>query len=912
MMDSDTGSLATLAPSRRARRASRQAIDLGSDARALEAGLSEDAGFGVADAPITVPLVRSVPVLPERARRALGIALPIVAFAAALWALYHVSNGTDYHAILRGVAAVPATRLAVAGLLAAASYGILALLDGLALRHIRVSLGVRRTAFASFAAAALGHALGFPLLTGGAVRYRLYTAWGVGARQIATAVAFGGVTFWIGLVAATAALLLAGSAPSAAAFRTTQTIAVLVGLTCAVIVAGYLALVAARPAGFRVRSLRVRPPHPAIALGQVVLPVIDWAIAGAILYTLLPADSVPLPTVLGVFLVAQILGLLSHVPAGLGVVDTAVVGLLAPWLPAEPVLVALVAYRAIYYVVPLVITCLLLAARELLPHRDAIRSAARTAGGYAPTLLPVVLTAAVFIAGAVLIVSSATPPVRARMRLLHQVSPTSVIESAYFFASLVGTALMLVSRGLYRRLDGAWVLAIVLLVAGAVASVLKGLDYEEATFLVIVLTALAAARGAFPRRSTLTTLEFGPSWVVATAVVLAASVWLVFISYRHMLFTSNGWWHFLSSPGSSRALWPTLGAVVLAGIAAVARLLRPVQPPTARPGADQIALAANIIEHAPAASAHLALLGDKALLFNEARTAFLMYAVVGRSWVAMGAPVGPPADCVELAWRFRELADQHGGRAVFYLVPPGDLPLYLDLGLTLLKLGESARVPLATLTLDGGGRKWLRRARKKALEEGCSFEVVDAEAAARLVPELRRVSDAWLAAKQTREKGFSLGYFDEPYLRRLPVAVVRRAGTVVAFANLWPGGGREELSVDLMRYSEDAPEGVTDFLFCELMLWGKAAGYRWFDLGMAPLSGLEARRFAPLWTRLGGLLYRRGEAFYSFKGLRRFKEKFDPVWEPRYIATPGGMALPSVLGDVTALISGGLAGALRK
>ena len=184
---------------------------------------------------------------------------------------------------------------------------------------------------------------------------------------------------------------------------------------------------------------------------------------------------------------------------------------------------------------------------------------------------------------------------------------------------------------------------------------------------------------------------------------------------------------------------------------------------------------------------------------------------------------------------------------------------------------------------------------------------------AELLPELRLISDAWLAAKRTREKRFSLGFFDEAYLSRFPAAVVRQGGRVVAFANVWPTGTREELSVDLMRYADDAPPNVMDYLFIRLMLWGREAGYRWFNLGMAPLSGFPNRgALAPLWCRVGTIVYRYGEHFYNFRGLRQYKEKFDPVWEPKYLASPGGLALPRILGNVAALISGGVGGVVAK
>ena len=144
------------------------------------------------------------------------------------------------------------------------------------------------------------------------------------------------------------------------------------------------------------------------------------------------------------------------------------------------------------------------------------------------------------------------------------------------------------------------------------------------------------------------------------------------------------------------------------------------------------------------------------------------------------------------------------------------------------------------------------------------------------------------------------------------MALVEHAGQLVAFANLWESGTHEEFSIDLMRHSGAAPKGVMDFLFIELMLWGKAQGYHWFSLGMAPLAGLEAHRLAPAWHKVGRLIYRYGEDFYNFEGLRQYKEKFQPEWRPRYLAAPGGLAQPRVLLDVTSLISGGLMDAVHK
>jgi phosphatidylglycerol lysyltransferase len=278
----------------------------------------------------------------------------------------------------------------------------------------------------------------------------------------------------------------------------------------------------------------------------------------------------------------------------------------------------------------------------------------------------------------------------------------------------------------------------------------------------------------------------------------------------------------------------------------------------------------------------------------------------------MADPIGPEEERTELVWRFHEICDRNGGWTVFYEVESESLRLYTDLGLSQLKLGEEARVALGAFSLEGSIHKGLRHTQRKVETEGCHFEVIRPEGIPPLLPELRQISDAWLAEKTTREKGFSLGFFNEDYLKRFPAAIVHKDDRIVAFANIWLGAEKEELSVDLMRHLPGAPPGVMEYLFIELMLWGKQEGYHWFNLGMAPLSGLESRALAPLWSRVGAFIFRYGEYFYNFQGLRQFKEKFGPKWNPKYLAFPSGLVLPRILADLASLISRGLRGVVSK
>ena len=324
------------------------------------------------------------------------------------------------------------------------------------------------------------------------------------------------------------------------------------------------------------------------------------------------------------------------------------------------------------------------------------------------------------------------------------------------------------------------------------------------------------------------------------------------------------------------------------------------------PDQEKLDLVATIAAKEADSSSYLALLGDKTLLFSDSGKSFVMYGIKGRSWIAMGDPVGEKQEVIELIWGFKDLAEGFGCWPVFYEVGTEYLSTYIDLGMTVFKIGEEGRVSLAEFSLEGSKHKNLRYIHNRLSKEGFQFEVVSPEKVPPILPELKKISDEWLDDKKAGEKGFSLGFFNERYLKYFPVAVVRFQDRIFAFANLWPGGGKIELSVDLMRYCNDAPRGIMDFIFCEIMFWGKSQGYQWFNLGMVPLAGLDPEKAASLWRNVSTFIYRHGEHFYNFQGLRSYKDKFDPIWQPKYLVSPGGLQLPAVIANLTALIGGGL------
>jgi phosphatidylglycerol lysyltransferase len=444
-----------------------------------------------------------------------------------------------------------------------------------------------------------------------------------------------------------------------------------------------------------------------------------------------------------------------------------------------------------------------------------------------------------------------------------------------------------------------------LLIVGIPASMLKGFDYEEATLLLLVLLVMWRAGPAFSRRAAFFETRFSAAWVAAMAGAAGASVWLGLFAFKHVDYSRELWWQFELHGDASRFLRASVGAAIVLLLFGLARLIGYAPHEAPAPTQADLDDAAKAIAAQTSTFPYLAFLKDKALLFDDTRSAFVMYAVQGRTWAALGDPVGPEERLTDLVGLFLERCSDFGGTPVFYEVTKAHLHRYADFGLTFVKLGEEAIVDLTAFTLEGGHAAKYRQVVRRLEKDGGVFRIVEPADVPAIMSALREVSDDWLAAKAGAEKGFSLGFFDEEYLSRFPVAVIEREGRIQAFANIWPGSRRVELSLDLIRFHRSAPKSVMEALIVNLMQWGKTQGYHWFALGMAPLSGFEQSSVAPVWNRIAAFVYEHGDAVYNFQGLRAYKQKFNPIWEPHYLAYPGGLRLPRVLADVSALVAGG-------
>jgi phosphatidylglycerol lysyltransferase len=808
--------------------------------------------------------------------------------------------------ILLSLRSISRRALGTAILCTTASYVLLGFYDVLALRYINKAVPYTRALFTSFIAYAFGHNFGIAALTSVAVRYRLYSAAGLSAADVATVSAFCGVTTAIGLGVLAGVSFIGAPLQGVHAVHLNHDIvfAIGVGLLAAVVVYAMWSLFG--PAQIEFEGWALRAPTPGIALSQILLAITDLAISALVLWFLLPeGNSVSLLIFAGAYSAAMTAAVVSHVPGGIGVFESLVV-LALPAIPADQLIGSLLAWRAVYYLLPLLVAAILFGGQELRTQRPAIVRIEQLAAAYISPIVPQVSGALVFVAGFSLLVTGVTPSIDQRLSMLQSMLPLAVLEASHLGSSVIGLTLLILSRALFRRLAAAYQLTIWLLAAGMVSALLRGLEFEQVLILGLVMAVLWLGRRAFYRPAAIMAQRFTPVWIVSLAIVIATAVWIGFFAYRHVEYSNTLWWTFAFEADAPRMLRASLLVVLLAAAFLAMNLMRPARPEPGVASGEDLTRARALIGGCSQALANAALSGDKRLLFSAAGDAFLMYQVHGRSWVALGDPVGARAGQEELVWRFRELSDRHGGWTVFYQISAEQLPLYIDLGLAVMKLGEEARVRLSDFSLEGSARAELRTQRRRAERDGAAFQVVAPENVPPLLPKLRAISDAWLNDKAVGEKSFSVGSFEESYVCNFPVALVSCANEPVAFATLWISGDRQEIAVDLMRFGPDAPRGAMDFLFVELMLWGRAQGHQWLNLGMAPLAGLERHPLAPAWHRVGNLVFRYGEYFYNFEGLRRYKAKFNPQWESKYLASPGGLALPRVLLDISVLISGGM------
>lgn len=838
-------------------------------------------------------------------RRIITSSIGFIITIAALFFIHNELSQYKFDEIRTAVSTIPWHRLVAGFVFMLINYSVLTLNDRLALRFIGKSLSWYRIAFASFVSNTLSFNFGLSILTGGSSRYSIYSSYGLSAEETAKILAFCSMSIWLGSAWILGILFLSEPVGFIAGVPLLKSWGHIPGyfFLSFVLLACFLSW-SGKSIQFCGRDVSLPPIK--YFWGQISISLADFLFASLVLFSLLPHSGIRIHHYIGCYVISALLGSLSQVPGGLGVLDSTLILTLSPWYSGPDLIGALMVYRIIYYLFPLCLSAVLLGCHQFSSFGKSAKKVTMLAGKGLLYIYPQLLSIFVFLSGAILLFSSATPGLPNRLSLLRKVFTVDVLELSNFLSSLAGLVLLLLAQGIRRRLHIAWLLTTILLIAGIVLSLIKGLDYEEALIITILLVPLTATRYQFNRNSKLFFSRLSFRWMPALTAVLASAAWLGYFSHKHGEFADQSIIQFAMSGKAPWYLRTSVTLSILLLVLYMWKLFRAKSNVELTTSAYNMEIVRNIVMSSTQASSSLALLGDKSFFLSRSGKSMIFFAEEGSYWFVMGDPIGDREEFKDLAWSFREMASASGAKVIYYEATEKELPLYIEQGFVLVKIGESGRVKLAGLSFDQG-HEWhgQRYTLRKLAKGGASFRVIPQEEVDSVLPKLYEISEQWLKSKQGREKGFSMGFFNKEYLKQFKIAVVERDGEIQAFTNLWTSADKNELSLDLMRYIDNAPVDTMEFLFLNTILWAKTEGFAYFDMGMAPLSGITGGPHGSLWSKTANLLYEYGNIFYNFQGLRLYKEKYHPLWEARYLAIPHELSLPSVLATAAILISRG-------
>ncbi len=622
---------------------------------------------------------------------------------------------------------------------------------------------------------------------------------------------------------------------------------------------------------------------------------VDWVAATAFfcLINICFSRDISVMNILPLYLIGITVGLISFLPGGIGTFDlTVLAGLKQIGVSSEDALAAILLYRLFYYVLPWAFSTLVFITR-IVPNKrkgrnDGIKKTGMDLGVKA-------LSAMIIFAGMVLILSAATPAAAERFKIVRSLMSMHILRFSKKTSVIIGIMLLVLSRGIKDKVKISYNLTLSLLILGALMTFIKGLDYEEAIILIVTTVVLYFSRDCFYRETSPVKIKDVLRLFIGTGVVSLIYVMFVYSFSKHLSFR---YWADKSAILTETAViffaaWAILAIYLLTRVKR-GKFSYPLEE-------DLDKLKEFLNNHSGNIMTHLLFLKDKYFYYAGDNEMLISFAAIKDKLVVLGEPVGNQKKLKESIVEFREFADTYKLIPVFYEISDENYSVYHDLGYEFFKLGEEATVDLMDFSLSGKKKKDLRIAKNKVDDGELDFQVISPPFTEEFIRELREVSDEWLGSRT--ERGFSMGWFDEEYLSRTPIAVIKNAGKIIAFANIMPLYDDETMSVDLMRSKNDIPSGTMDALFVCLFQWSKDKGYKKFNLGMAPLSGVGTDAYSFNEEKLVGLLFRHGQKFYSFEGLRKYKEKFQPNWQNKYLAYPKELNITLLLLELVKLTS---------
>ena len=653
-----------------------------------------------------------------------------------------------------------------------------------------------------------------------------------------------------------------------------------------------------------IRNKKAGSINSKISFQLITTSVTEWIAVFLVIWILTFILKIPieLSNLIPIFLIASCAGIVSMIPGGVGSFDLVFLwGTQSLGIADEKVLFLLILYRVGYFVLPFLVSALLFVKEYWNRWNQSWDDLPNV---IFQKLSHMLLTILVFLSGVVLLLSASVPGILSRLKIAQEFLSSPIMHVSHQMTVAAGFILLGLCRGIKYKVKRAYQLCLIVLSSSALFSIFKGLDYEEAIFLLIVAVLLVASKKQFYRESNVLT------WGIVLfdlAAVTIITVMYVLIGYVNLptakIHIPAALQEYIITDYRDLFYSAVIGILIAIVIFYIGYFIRaPKKMEKLLSSEQEERIKNHLMTYKGTEYSHLIFLHDKFVHWNKEGTVLFSYQIYADKTVVLGDPVGNETDFLPAIQEFLEMADRHGYTPVFYEINNKIFPPLHEHGYSFFKLGEEAFVDLDKFSLAGKGMKGRRAVKNKFERENFTVEIVNPPYSRELMNELQEVSTKWLQGRA--EKGFSLGFFNEHYLNTSNIAVLRGTEGVIGFASVMPMyDNGERVSVDLMRFKPGAPSGTMDFIFLSLFEWAKAEGYRVFNMGMSPLSNVGKSRYSFLSEKIAAQIFLHGQHFYHFKGLKNFKLKYADFWEPKYIAYRKKSSLPFTMAQITLLIS---------
>lgn len=612
--------------------------------------------------------------------------------------------------------------------------------------------------------------------------------------------------------------------------------------------------------------------------------------------------------ILGVFTLASVVGIASMLPGGAGSFDlTILLGFQYYGLTSEHVLAILLLYRIFYYFFPLIVGVIYTLLQQLKNDNSSSNiSNIKIIMGFisrSSNVTNILLMILVFLSGVVLLISALIPGVAVRLKIAARLLSFPIMQWSHQLSVCIGILLIIMSLKIGMKEKRAYKATLYLLLLGAIFTFLKGFDYEQAIFVSIVLVLLYLSKNSFYRKS------LPISWLNTSINLLLALIGIIiYAKLKHMIFMDFlQKYHFslIFKKGTLYSLHN--GIIAYISLIIFITIWELTKSKIEKDKRYEVDVDENkfkdfLDKYSGNYLTHLIYLNDKNIFWAVSNQVAIIYQRSHNIMVVLGDPIGNEKYFSEGISEFQKFIDEYGFKAAFYEVSNSLLPIYHDYGYDFFKLGETALIDLEKFDLIGSEHRDFRNVLSRFNRDGYTFEMFQ-NFPDDLYEQLKIISDEWLEGR--KEMGFSLGRFDKSYLKHSPLAVIKNVESkeIIAFATIMSSYDKNQsASIDLMRLKKEVPNNTMTFLILNLLINYKESGYKIFNLGMAPLSNVGRTQKAHFTEKIANLFMRHGNHFYSFEGLRNYKNKFSPNWEARYLAYEDIMVLPSSLIEATILI----------